>query len=578
MKNVALKHEKVTLLRPIEVLLVEDDASDVYLLQQALVNACPGEFNVTHVLSIEAALPILDTRRFDVALLDLALPDSSDLEALTCLRAKTLQLPILILTAHNNEQLALSSMQHGAQDYLVKEDSMNGHLIKRAISYAIERKHFEDNLTVLANYDGLTGLVNRSLFESRLDMAMARARRSHEPVAVFFLDLNHFKKVNDTHGHEAGDVLLKEVATRLKQVLRECDTVARFGGDEFAILLEGVEPHRCPIVARKVIDTIGQPFALPDGQVSVGVSIGIAVGMLGTRADALLRHADAAMYSAKDSPDSNYRFYTDHMHQEATDRLQLEQDLLDALKAKRSLSIYYQPKLSMPSGWLAGAEALIRWHHPERGLIMPSVFLPLLPAAAIGAMDRWVLETVCADMKRWELDGMKPLQVSIHISDHAWNSGQVIGSLIAVAKASGLHKKQLAFEVEESAILHHGENGLGVVSLVRDNGLDVHLDNFGSNLSSLKLLTRYPLDAIKIDRSLTAGIDKEERNAVLVQAIIELAQRLGIKIVAEGVETLSQEAALALMSCDQIQGMAIAQPMPADDFAQWVRDRRHIAA
>jgi EAL domain-containing protein (putative c-di-GMP-specific phosphodiesterase class I) len=284
------------------------------------------------------------------------------------------------------------------------------------------------------------------------------------------------------------------------------------------------------------------------------------------------------MYSAKASPDSNYRFYTDHMHQEATQRLQMEQDLLAALKAKQSLVIHYQPKLAMPSGKLVGAEALIRWEHPEKGLILPGAFLPLLPAAAIGAMDRWVLETVCQDMKRWESDGMKPLQVSIHISDHAWNSGQVIGGLLAVARASGLHKKQLAFEVEESAILQHGEDGLGVVSLVRESGLDVHLDNFGSNLSSLKLLTRYPLDAIKIDRSLTAGIDKEERNAVLVQALIALGQRLGIKTVAEGVETLSQEAALALMNCDQIQGRAIAGPLPAGDFARWVRERQQIAS
>jgi diguanylate cyclase len=187
MKHAALTNAKVTPLRAIEVLLIEDDASDVYLLQQALAEACPGEFNITHAPSLEEALPLLD-KRFDVALLDLSLPDSSELESLQCLRGKALHLPILILTGHNNEQLALASMQHGAQDYLVKEDSMHGHLIKRAIRYAIERKHFEDNLVVLANYDALTGLVNRSLFESRLDMALARARRSRESVAVLFLD------------------------------------------------------------------------------------------------------------------------------------------------------------------------------------------------------------------------------------------------------------------------------------------------------------------------------------------------------------------------------------------------------
>lgn len=285
----------------INVLLIEDDASDAWLVKNALA-AAGSEFGVTHVRSVEEALPCLPAQSFKVVLLDLSLPGSSELEALQCLHDVAPQLPIVILTGYDDEALALTSLKHGAQDYLVKDQAASP-LITRAVRYAIERKHFEDKLTQLAHYDALTGLPNRRLFQSRLDMALARTRRSGETLAVFFIDLNDFKKVNDTRGHGAGDALLQVVARRLTATLRECDTIARFGGDEFAVMLEGrVEPRACSIVAQKMIDTLAEG--------GVGVSIGISLSRKGSMSMELLQHADAAMYAAKKVSASNFQFYT----------------------------------------------------------------------------------------------------------------------------------------------------------------------------------------------------------------------------------------------------------------------------
>lgn len=295
-----------------QLLLIEDDASDAALVQHGLNGTCPGEFHIHHANSLEAALPKLSTHHFDVALLDLSLPASSDLEALKNLHNAAPPLPVVILTGRDDEALALSSLQCGAQDYLVKERA-GGEEIKRAIRYAIERKRFEDNLVKLANYDALTGLINRSLFESRLTLALARVRRSGHAVAVLFLDLDGFKQVNDQFGHEAGDQLLKGVAERLVHSLRESDTIARFGGDEFAVLIEGdIEQHHCAVVAQRIIDALGSGPAA-----AVGASIGIALGNGDDRGECLLKQADEAMYHAKATGKNHFRFYTAHQQETA---------------------------------------------------------------------------------------------------------------------------------------------------------------------------------------------------------------------------------------------------------------------
>lgn len=564
-------------LRSTEVLMIEDDPSDAYLVGNALDNLCPGEFALAHARSLEEGLPQLSGQRFDVALLDLSLPGLSELDALKQLRHASPQLPIVILSGHNNERLALSAMQQGAQDYLVKEQA-DGHLIKRAITYAIERKRFEDNLTMLANYDLLTGLANRCLFESRVEMALTRARRSGETPAVFFLDLNHFKAVNDRLGHAAGDALLKGVAMRLQRTLRQCDTVARFGGDEFAVLLEGMTDARnLAMVAQKIIGQLHTPFALEEGEASVGVSIGIATFQPDIGLVQLLKQADIAMYRAKQQPDSNYQFYTETLHRQASERLRLEDEFQHAIRSHTpSLCLYYQPKLDLKSGRLAGAEALIRWDHPTRGLLLPGEFLPLIPLAMTGELDRFVLETVCRDLQCWHAAGMVPVQVSVHLSNHCWEDEANIAALADILKKSGLWPQSLAFEIEEDVLLQQKNDALASIARAHEAGVAIHLDNFGAAWSSLTLLARCPLDTIKIDRRLTGEIDHKEQ-ASLLRALITLGHELGMTLVAEGVETASQQRALAEMSCDQAQGMVISRPLPAPEFFQWLAGR-HFSA
>jgi len=573
----AAMEAKVMPLRPLNILLVEDNSSDIFLVQSGLERTFPGEFNVTPAHSLEAALPAL-AKPFDVALLDWTLPGSSDLEALKSLRHAAPQMAIVMLTGHDDEAKALVSLKHGAQDYLVKERA-DGHLIKRAIRYAIERKHFEDNLTTMANYDGLTGLANRSLFESRLDMALARARRSGDTLGVLFIDLNGFKQINDRMGHEAGDILLKRVAARLRQTLRECDTVARFGGDEFAVLLEGAgSPRNCAIVAQKIIDALAPPVALGQGEATIGASIGIALGAPGIAREELLRNADAAMYRAKESPGSFYHFYTDHMHEETVERLQMEHELTVSIREKTGLCLFYQPKLDLSTGQLAGAEALLRWEHPRRGMLAPAEFMPLLQPSMAVELDGVVVETVCRDIKCWQAAGLKPPQVSVHISGRHWENADMADALLAMLRNAGLHASCLAIEVDELALLHCGSDGFDVLSRVRETGIEVHLDNFGAETSSLKLLTRCPLDAIKIDRQLTADMSSKEQHAILVRALVDLGHQLGMRVVAEGVETERQQQALQSMACDQIQGFVISKPLPAQDFFHWLGNRQHAAS
>jgi len=567
---------KVMRLRPLNVLLIEDDDSDIFLVQDALNAFCPGEFSVTPVRSLEEALPML-AQPFDVALLDWSLPGSAGMEALKSLSQASPQLAIVMLTGHNDEAQALGSLQCGAQDYLVKENA-DGPLIKRAIRYAIERKHFEENLTMLANYDALTGLTNRSLFESRLDMALARARRSGESPAVLFIDLNDFKEVNDRFGHECGDALLKDVATRLTKTLRECDTIARFGGDEFSVLLEGAgSPRKSAIVAQKMIDALTPPFAVRGQEITIGVSIGIAIGTPEMTAEEIVKQADSAMYRAKTNGKSSYQFHTEHMQAETIQRIQMEQDLACVIREKKELCLFYQPKLDLATGQLVGAEALLRWDHPERGILAPPEFLPLLQPSMAIELDQWVLETVCRDIQCWQMAGLKSTQVSIHLSGRRWEDPGTAEALLAVLHHAGLHPGCLAVEVDESALLQYGGDGFNVLSRVRETGIEVHLDNFGSEMSSLKLLTRCPLDAIKIDRRLTAEMDGKEQHAILMRALISLGHQLGMKVVAEGVETEQQQQALLGMACDQIQGFVISKPLPAQDFFSWLGNRSRVA-
>jgi diguanylate cyclase (GGDEF)-like protein len=562
---------KIMPFRTTSVLLIEDNESDIFVIENALHTTFPDEFKLTLARSVEEAVPML-TQAFDVAILDWSLPGPSGLEALKILTKLAPKLAIVVLTGNDNETDAFIALKQGAQDYLTKEH-VDQHLIKRSIRYAIERKYFEGNLITMANYDALTGLANRSLFESRLDMALARSRRSGEPVGTLFLDLNGFKQVNDTFGHENGDTLLKEVGARLIKTLRECDTVARFGGDEFAVLIEdAASPQHYAIVAQKIIDALTPPFILNGTNVEIGISIGIAIGTLNMEADTLMKQADEAMYRAKECGTSNYQFYNNDINSETLEKMQMEHELTISIRRKAGLCLLYQPKLET-SGQLVGAEVLLRWDHPRRGTLAPADFLHLLVPAMAIELDQWVLETVCRDICCWQMAGLKPTQISLTVSNQRWENTDTTEILLNVIRRSGLTIDGMSVMIDDMAMRHYGSAEYDVLSRLRETNLEIRLSDSEGEVSSLRLRTRCPLDAAKIDH---ASADHKGQHPAMVNALVALGENLGSRTL--GGDIAKQKEIAQGTDSGQAEDVIISKPLSAPEFFHWLGNRQQLAS
>lgn len=559
------------LLSPLRVLLVEDTLADAALIKEALGQAAPQAVEITHMQTLEEALARLGEERFDAALLDLSLPDVMGFMGLLGIQNAAPALPVIILTAYADEALALKAVERGAQDYLLK-DEVDGGEILRSLHYALQRKQFEGTLIRQANFDMLTGLANRTLFESRLEMALARARRAGSGVGMFFLDLDRFKQVNDTLGHAAGDLLLKEVAKRLKECLRSYDTVARFGGDEFALLVEGIQRSRdCAAFAQKIIDRIVEPALIAGEQVSVGISIGIATcgGAQALSADAMMRQADEAMYRAKAVPYSFYQFYTPQMHEEAQRRLQIEAELRDALR-DNGLLLYYQPRLALDTGRIVGAEALIRWNHPERGVLLPAEFIAVAEETGMmPQLGRWVLDAVCRELVSWRRQGFGPIQVSVNLSSSQMDAPDFAAGLEALLEQYEISPRLLALELPETVLANCPPARREAISRLKEMGVALLVDRFGDGSASMRMLQALAPHALKLDAALAKALDPGRQAPPLIDALIALAHKLKLQVVAMGVESVWQQSYLKELGCDQLQGFVVSRPMPSDYLPQW---------
>ena len=433
-----------------------------------------------------------------------------------------------------------------------------------------ERKISEGRLAYMAQYDHLTGLANRVLFKDRLEQALVRARRSETLMALIFLDLNRFKAVNDTLGHGAGDLLLKEVAERLGNCVRESDTVARMGGDEFSIILDDLtDAHQVALVARKVIDDLAQPFVLNGHEVFVTTSVGIAV-YPSSSGDSLVADADSAMYSAKEQGQNTYRFHTPEMNAQARELLDMESKLRRALDQEEFL-LFYQPQVDLATGRIVGTEALLRWRHPELGLISPGKFIPVLEN--IGMMVRvgeWVLETACRQGRAWQRDGFPPLRVAVNISARQFGKQDIIGTVARVLRETGFDPHLLGLEITESLLMEDIQANSRLLEELKTSveGLEVSIDDFGTGYSSLYYLKTLPIDVLKIDQSFIRDITTDPDDATITTAIINLAHNIGLKVIAEGVETEEQLAYLREKFCDEAQGYYFGRPLPADEFTR----------
>lgn len=428
-----------------------------------------------------------------------------------------------------------------------------------------EWKELRRELEHQALYDSLTGLPNRTLFSDRLEHAVTRSRRSQRPVAVLYLDLDRFKVVNDTLGHPAGDALLEAVARRLEGALREEDTVARFGGDEFLVLLEEVEEAAdVERAAERVVELFGEPFPVLETQVHVEASVGAAVASRDLEAaDDLIRFSDVAMYQAKERRGTGYEMFDPTRDADATVRLHRENDLRRAVE-EDEFTVRYQPLVSLSDGAVVGAEALVRWQHPDRGLLPPSEFIDLAEdTGLINGLDRSVLRTATGDLARWnEGRAGDPLLISVNLSAGQFQDPGLVELIRDVLDATGLSADRLQLELTENVAV----KALGRVDRLREMGVGLALDDFGTGFSSLEYLRHLDVNALKLDRTFVAGIPARSTDQAIVRAIALMSHELGLGLVAEGVETRGQLDALLELQCDWAQGYLFSDALPADDF------------
>lgn len=432
-----------------------------------------------------------------------------------------------------------------------------------------ERKAYEAQIEYLADHDALTDLANRNLLGDRISQAMAHARRHGLMLALLFLDLDRFKGVNDSFGHELGDALLIEVSNRLKGVVREGDTVARQGGDEFIILLTDVQdPQDVSGVAHKIFEALSTPFRIRGHELFVTTSIGATIYPDdGDDMHALLRNADTAMYRAKEEHGNAFQFYSREMSVRALERAELESALRRALERKE-FELFYQPKVDGTTGRIIGAEALIRWHHPDMGLVSPTRFIPM--AEEIGLIipiGDWVLQTACAQNKAWQNAGLEPISVSVNLSARQFKQEGLVESVADVLKNMDLDAKHLELELTESIVMNSAELFVSKLKELQDLGVQLSIDDFGTGYSSLSYLKRFPLHHLKIDQSFVRDIATDSDDAAITSTVISLGHSLNLKVIAEGVETEEQVAFLREHQCDEMQGYYFSKPLPAAEFA-----------
>jgi diguanylate cyclase (GGDEF)-like protein/PAS domain S-box-containing protein len=441
-----------------------------------------------------------------------------------------------------------------------------------------ERKQYEEQLEYQAGHDTLTGLPNRNLLADRISQALSYAGRYRRMVAVLFTDLDNFKFINDSLGHDTGDQLLKIVTGRLLQCVRSIDTVARHSGDEFVVVIPDIaKSEEAADVARRIQEAVCRPFEIGSHELVVSCSIGISVFPRdGTDSGALLKNADVAMYRAKEQGRNNFQFYTAELNEKAVARMTMEKYLRRALERNEFL-LHYQPQVDLADGRIIGAEALLRWRSPELGYILPERFIPLAEdTGLIVPIGEWVLRAACEQNKRWQAAGRPPLVMAVNLSPRHFRRVRLVETVDGILRETGLDPCFLDLEVIESLLLYDVENAMHILKKLKELGVLLTMDDFGTGYSSLGYLKRFPFDKIKIDRSFVRDITGDPDSAAIAGTIIALARNLDLRVIAEGVETKGQLEFLISHGCDEIQGFYFSYPLTAEEFDRTLRERRHI--
>jgi diguanylate cyclase (GGDEF)-like protein len=563
--------------RPANVLLVDDNEDTLLLLEAILA---PLGQRLVRARSGEEALACLGREEFAVVLLDVRMPGMDGFETAARIKARkaTRHLPIIFLTGSSDFEEVRRGYAAGAVDFILKP--FDREVLRAKVSVFVDLYNLRreaELLTQRALHDALTGLPNRTLFLDRLEMALARMRRSHSAVAVLFLDLDGFKAVNDAFGHEAGDRLLVEVAQRLCRCVRPSDSVARFGGDEFTILCENVEREQeAAGVAERIAKELRTPVTLGGQDISVTASIGVTLARDPDAApQALIREADAAMYRAKELGKSCHAVYGDGLRAGQTRRARGEQSLRRAL-ARDELFLVYQPQVHLESGNLVGLEALVRWDDPARGLVLPADFIPLAEQSGlISDIGLWVLKRACGEAGRWRhaLPAWRPPTISINVSPRQLNEHSAVESIRRVLDETGTDPSGVCLEITEGVLMERSAGPVTTLTELKRLGIGIAVDDFGTGYTSIGHLRGFPVDVLKIDRTFVAGLGRDDQSTALTAAVISLAHALGLTVIAEGVESTEQAAELHALGCDAAQGFYLGRPKP---WREIVTVARHL--
>lgn len=565
----------VDLVKAVRLLVIDDNQGDYILTRELLHDVEDTRYEVDWASDGQAALKTMEAQEHDAYLLDHHLGALSGLDLLSEIKSRGMIRPIIMLTGLCDRSLDHHAMNAGACDYLVKGE-LTSALLERSIRYAIERNRLLTELESAANKDALTGLANRRNFQEFLDGAVARTHRGENRLGLLFIDLDHFKEVNDQLGHDIGDQLLVKVAERLSGCVRRGDLVSRLGGDEFAIILDAIgHPENATRVAQKILHTLAtHPISVADEPISVGTSIGVAICPDDASDGAgLIKAADTAMYEAKKAGRNDYRCFQGHMQSQALRRAEIHRALGDAL-ANQEFSLAYQPQVVATSGLIVGMEALLRWS--RRGeQIGPAEFIPIAEDhGLIGPIGDWVLDTACKQYAAWQRRGLLPegLILAVNVSAQQLDRGGLLESIERILEATGMRPSTLELEITETSTMRDADTAVEELRRINALGVRIALDDFGTGYSSLNHLKQLPIQTLKIDRSFVKDTLSEESSAVLVKGTLALARALGLTTVAEGVETQAQREFLIANRCGIMQGYLFHKPLSPAAFESLLID------
>ncbi len=561
----------------LKVLIVDDSENDTLLLVRHLKK---GGFNPNYlrVESREGLRDALISEPWDIVITDHNLPGFNSSASLDVIKGYDLDIPVIIVSGTIGEEVAVTAMQGGAADYIMKDNlarlvpAINRELKEFDTRRAKQRA--EQALQHMVYHDPLTNLVNRTLFRDRLEQALVRSNRSGSKVALLLVDLDRFKVTNDSLGHDMGDLLLKEISRRLIEVARQEDTVARFGGDEFMIIIEGCSDEtEAGTYAQQILDKISAPVNLLGNEIFISASIGIALSSSNLTSEAVIKHAAIAMDRAKEKGKNIFQYYSPEMNAKARVRMTLESGLHHALE-RNELKLYYQPQIDTRTNQLAGAEALLRWKHPKIGMIPPGEFIGLLEETGlIISVGKWVIETACSQWQAWRKAGIvsQDTAISVNISSYQFKSVSLLEDVANALANSGLSPECLELEITESTLMEDTVVCQKLLKQLKNMGVRIAIDDFGTGYSSLSYLKKFPIDCLKIDQSFVKDVASDADDAAIATAIIGLAHNLRLTVIAEGVESKEIVDFLKQRHCDLHQGFYFSLPLPAEKFGSVVQ-------